>query len=131
MQQGYQTFSLREKQPYAIYQGVGRKASKNPKRLQALVPNLEAGDRRCGRCRRPHAVGDTLVSPTTPRVSKVCQAAPREHRKPCKGFQARAWPPQRSAAADPSLRETQSEGRKGTLDWVEHRENLNPKRSGG
>ncbi len=49
--------------------------------------------------RRGHASG-----PDYPRVSEVCQAAPREHRKPCKGFQARAWPPQRSAAAGHSLR---------------------------
>lgn len=77
-------------------------------------------------CRRGHE-----VAPTTPRVSEVCQAAPREHRKPCKGFQARAWPPQRSAAADPSLRETQSEGRKGTLCWVEHRETTTQSAAGG
>ena len=76
-------------------------------------------------CRRGHE-----VDPTTPALARCARPRPASNGGPCKGSQARAWPPQRSAAAGHSLRQ-QSEARKGTLCWVEHRETTTQSAAGG
>ncbi len=129
--QGYQTSQAAGKTPCGINQDVGRKDSTiSSSAVRRLFHIWRPATEGAEDVARPHAVGDTLVSPTTPALARCAKAAPRERQKPCKGFQARAWPPQCSAAARLLSRQA-SEDRKGTLDWVEHRENHNPKRSGG
>ena len=129
--QGYQTFKTRENDTPLFHQGVGRKDSKKASSAApALVPYAEAGDRRCGRCRRPHAVGDTKWTRLPPALARCARPRPASNGGPCKGSQARAWPPQRSAAGGVSLRQ-QWEAPKGTLDWVEHRETSIQSAAGG